>query len=89
MLITPTVGRVVWFYPNGLRDVLTNAQPHAALVTYVHGDRMVNLAIFNADGVSYNRTSVVLVQEGDNNPDSWAFCCWMPYQAAQAKKHQA
>ncbi len=82
MLITPTVGRVVWYYPNGAK---VGPQPHAALVAYVHGDRCVNLACFDANGLPYAATSVVLRQEGDEAP-AGSYCCWMPYQLGQAKK---
>lgn len=83
MLIKPTVGRVVWFKPAGLLD----DQPYAALVTYVHGDRMVNLVTFDHNGNPSPQTSVPLVQEGDVRPSAGFYCEWMPYQIGQAKKH--
>jgi hypothetical protein len=61
-------------------------QPLAALVTYVHSDTMVNLAVFDANGNGHGRTSVKLVQDG-GNPRSVdeSYCEWMPYQKAVAK----
>lgn len=87
-MIKPSIGRVVWYYPGGLQAVLQNVQPQPAIVCYVHGDRMVNLAIFSPSGLQYSAISVPLVQEGDNTPDH-AFACWMPYQIGQAKKHES
>jgi hypothetical protein len=63
-------------------------QPLAALVTVVWGDRMVNIAGFDANGIPFNRTSVTLVQEGDVPPEFGRYVEWMPYQIGQAKKHE-
>ena len=97
MIIKPTVGRVVWYWPWESTPRDGNApgashhveQPFAALVAYVHSDRMVNLVVFDHNGISFPATSVVLVQEGDSKPDGAPFCGWMPYQIGQAKKHAA
>lgn len=86
--IIPTVGRVVWYYPTGYDDIAapTNAQcPLAAIIAHVWSDSCVNLAVFDTNGVSHSRTSVLLVQEGENRP-SGGFCEWMPYQKGQAAK---
>jgi hypothetical protein len=89
MIITPTVGRVVWYTPaDGAPEGYNNGgQPFAALVAYVHSDRMVNLAVFDHNGVAQSRTSVPLVQEGDPKSVGGYYCEWMPYQIGQAKKH--
>jgi hypothetical protein len=91
MIISPTVGRVVWYTPvdndEPERVVDHGDQPFAAIVTYVHNDRMVNLAVFGHNGVAQPRTSVQLVQEGDDKPSGTPYCEWMPYQLGQAKKH--
>jgi len=80
-MIVPTVGRVVWYRTHG------GAPEQAAIVCKVHGDRMVNLAVFDQDGHTHALTSVKLVQEGDPVPDdSWGYCEWMPYQKGQAAK---
>jgi hypothetical protein len=86
-MIVPTVGRVVWFYQNGLRDTLTEKQPRAAIIAFVHNDRCVNLAVFDRNGKSFGLTSITLIQEGDDAPSKGdlSFCCWMPYQIGQAK----
>lgn len=87
-MIKPSVGRVVWFTPYADAENYHGDQPMAAIVTYVFGDRMVNLAVFDHNGNSKPYTSVTLVQEGDPRPDG-RFAEWMPYQIGQAKKHES
>ncbi len=88
MAIPPTVGRVVLYYEHGKTQLDAGEQPQVALVAYVHGDRLVNLAIFDRNGNSVVAppTSVVLVQPGDEVPQH-AFCCWLPHQLAQTVRH--
>lgn len=89
-MIKPTVGRVVWYRASEPDPIkLDSKQPLAALVTYVHGDRMVNLVVFDPNGVPCPRTSVTLVQEGDSILNGSSYCEWMPYQVGQAKRHEA
>ena len=104
-MIHPTVGRVVWFRPNGAEHVKLHFvdhnsapppggdqsnEPMAAHVVKVWGPRMVNLVVFDHNGNNHPLTSVDLVQEGDPVPaPGKAYCEWMPYQVGQAKKHEA
>lgn len=85
MIIKPTVGRVVWFYPQGHSQ---DKQPLAAIVSHVWSDTCVNLAIFSANGCPMQNppTSILLVQEGSEVPSGGHYCTWMPYQIGQAKK---
>ena len=85
-MIKPTVGRVVLFTPS-VNDPTRQLAPgpQAAIVCYVHWDRMVNLAVFDANGRTYPASSVTLVQEGDEKPAQGYFAEWMPYQKAVAK----
>jgi hypothetical protein len=84
IVITPTIGRIVWFYPATYKP---GEQPLAALVTYVWNERMVNLAVFDANGRHVDgTTSVRLVQPQDERPQSGYYCTWMPYQVGQAQK---
>jgi hypothetical protein len=86
---TPSVGRVVWVYPTGNAHLDSGSQPYAAIVCYVHGDRLVNLAVFGTNGAHSNHVNVPLVQEGDEPPaGEKPFCGWMPYQIGQAKKYE-
>lgn len=85
-MISPTVGRVVWVIrPRETTDI---EQPEAAFVTYVHSDRMINVAGFDHNGNPFKMTSLTLVQDDDPKPE-WEFACWMPYQKGQAAKHEA
>jgi hypothetical protein len=90
-MITPTVGRVVWFAPARGDTAMTFGvdQPCAALVAYVWNDRMVNLAVFDHNGAFHARTSVPLLQDDDAKPEGGYFATWMPYQKGQAAKTEA
>jgi hypothetical protein len=81
-MIKPTVGRIVHYRPLGYEVFAhfpTGGQPCAAIVTHVHSDRLVNLTVFDPNGVPYPRSSVTLVQEGDEKP-KYSYCEWMQYQ---------
>ena len=83
MIIVPTVGRVVWvFRPS---ETIDAKQPEVALVTYVWGDRLINVAGWNANGQPFVLTSLVLVQPEEPKPLG-NFAAWMPYQKGQAAK---
>jgi hypothetical protein len=84
-MIKPTVGRVVWFHPPRSTP---DHQPQAALVAYVWSDTLVNLAVFDHNGIASNYTSVLLYQGEGERPAS-EFCEWMPYQQGQAAKTEA
>jgi len=79
-MIKPTVGRVVWFHP-------TETETNAAMVTHVWGDEMVNLVVFDSNGVPRGETSVWLWQgEGATIPKPTVrYCEWMPFQIGQAR----
>lgn len=83
-MIKPTIGRVVWYYRPGS----FTQQPNAALIAHVWSDELVNLAVFDSNGVASNETSVALFQ-GDGQPPSTPYCGWMPYQVGQAAKTEA
>ncbi len=83
-MIKPTIGRVVWFYSENHEE---GKQAQAALVCHVWSDTCVNLAVFDANGVASNRTSVLLFQGAGERP-SRMFAEWMPYQVGQAKKEE-
>jgi hypothetical protein len=69
-VISPTPGRIVWFYPAPHDGIATlNNQPLAAIVAGVHSDHLVNLAIFDAYGNTQQRSNVTLVQPGEDAPN--------------------
>ncbi|WP_422097487.1 Thoeris anti-defense Tad2 family protein [Variovorax sp.] len=94
--IAPTIGRVVWFHPDPRSaeagfaphgDSIKSrgaAQPYAAIVAHVWSDSMVNLTVFDANGMPHSRTSVCLIQGDEPRPEA-AHCEWMPFQKGQAK----
>ncbi len=85
-MIKPTIGRMVWYWPDGRRTA-QNAQPLSANVAYVHGDRLINIGYLDALGVAHSATSVHLTQDGDDVLDpAIPYCEWMPYQKGQAAK---
>jgi hypothetical protein len=84
-MIKPTVGRVVWFWAQGMDSSDPDHQPEAALITHVWSDECVNLCVFNRDGVPFSRTSVTLWQSEGPAP-SFDHCEWMPFQKGQAAK---
>lgn len=93
-MITPTVGRIVWFTPSTIINdpffvIHDKTKPLAAMVTHVWGDRMVNLCVFYSNGAPHPRTGVTLLQDDDQKPETGYFCSWMPYQKGQAAKTEA
>ena len=83
-MIKPTIGRVVWYYPENAQ---LSDQPFPALVCYVHSDEIINVAGFDANGLQFAKTSVPLIQdEAKYREQKNRFACWMPYQKAQAEK---
>lgn len=86
-MIKPSIGRVVWYHPAAAERIpgQPNDQPLAAHVTYVWGDRMVNLMAITPNGTPFGVTSVTLVQDGDASPIE-RYCEWMPFQKGQAAK---
>jgi len=85
-MIKPTVGRVVWFHPPFIPDSGANEITLAAMIAKVWSDELVNLAVFDENGVAASQTSVPLYQgDGAFRPVD-AYCEWMPYQIGQAAK---
>lgn len=83
-MITPTIGRQVWFFRAGAN--LETDQAEAATVCYVHGESMVNLHVIDHNGVARAETSVSLRQPEDPPWETTPFADWMPYQKGQAAR---
>lgn len=102
-VITPTVGRKVWFRPNGTSQLqrvgtteytlghpsIIPGQPLDATVVYVWNDRLVNLAVLDHCGNPFAATSVPMLQPGDPAPALGFYAEWMPYQQGQARRDAA
>ncbi|MCC6172091.1 MAG: hypothetical protein IT481_08685 [Gammaproteobacteria bacterium] len=92
-MITPTVGRVMWYRPGEQLGALVQhdaAQPMVAHVCYVWNDNLVNLLVIDHAGVRHARTSVPVVQGGSPyTAGPSPYCEWMPYQKGQAAKAEA
>ena len=94
-LIKPTVGRVLHFFPStqymASRKLAFGdpSQPLAAVIAYVHSDKMVNLTVWDQNGLQFDVCSVQLIQEGDTVPLCSFYAAWMDYQKGQAAKTEA
>ena len=80
-MIKPTIGRAVLVH-RGNSDV-----PEAAFITYVWGDRMINVGGFDHNGIPFALCSIQLAQ--DDDAVSFPYAEWMPYQKGQAAKTEA
>lgn len=91
-MITPTVGRVVYFYVKESKydfgHCFIAGKPHTALIVYVHSDKLINVTAFDTNGKQYPFTSVELVQDGGQSSGEF-WCEWMPFQKGQAQKTEA
>ncbi len=89
-MIKPTVGRVVWYRPlpsdpPGEDFSRDEKMRYAAIVAHATDDTCVNLMVIDQKGGTFNRTSVILVHEGNPEPGQ---CEWMPYQKGQAARDE-
>ena len=84
-VITPTIGRKVWFYPGTDRGkfAVIGDQPLDATIVFVHDDRTVNLSVVDHAGRHTCVSGAHLVQPGDQAGPSCR-AEWMPYQIKQA-----
>lgn len=92
-MITPTVGRQVWFWPSEeqvaeMRPAYDRTQPMAATVTFVWDDRRVNLAVLDQNAKPYSIIGMKLLQDDDLVDPRESYAEWMPYQKGQAAKTQ-
>lgn len=67
MKTSPSVGRIVHYYP-GTTDRFSSAGPLAAVIVRVWGDECVNLTVFDGDGAPHTKTSALLWQGVGERP---------------------
>lgn len=92
-IIPPTVGRKVWFRPNGVNvignkvlQVSDDTQALDATVVCVNDEHNVNLLVVDHVGVSHAARNIMLLQPGVQAPAAGScYCEWMPYQVGQAR----
>lgn len=87
-MISPSIGRKVWFWPAGEPD-MAQYNPDVALdatVIYPWSDHCVNLRITDHAGNTHIRTSVTLHQGSVEDKPAHSCATWMPYQTAMAAK---
>ena len=92
-IIPPTIGRKVWFRPNGVNviankvlQVFDETQALDATVVCVADEQTVNLLVVDHSGESHAAANIMLVQAGiQPPPDGSCYCEWMPYQVGQAR----
>lgn len=88
-MITPTIGRVVWYTPHPARFPETT-QPWPALICFVHDDKTINVGGFMTDGTAFHAHNVPLMQDDTSaRPGDSGYCEWMPYQQAKAAEDAA
>ncbi len=87
MTIKPTIGRIVWYIPDGNEGEsfeYYSDQPCMAQVTYVHADDVINILVTDHEGNQHPMAGVGLIDcYSDSSP---GHCEWMPYQKNQAEK---
>src|SRR5260370_1332722 len=82
LMITPTVGRVVYFRRGEgakSRMNILGDQPCRADVLFVHPDGKVNLHVIDHRGVGHLLEKVPLIQD-EPPPANGSYCEWMQYQ---------
>jgi len=87
-MITPTVGRIVWFRAKLQEGLPQDTPERAAIVVGVLGDRAINVLVFDFDGHAVPMLNVLLLQDDDSPPTAVSYCQWMPYQKGQALKSE-
>lgn len=86
-MISPSIGRKVWYWPVN-EPAMAQFNTELALdatVIYPWSDTCVNLSITDHTGVVHVRTSVFLHQGDIGGRPSSSCATWMPYQMGQAK----
>lgn len=86
--ITPTIGRVVWYFLNH-----EQRQPWAALIVFVNRNPLappaewtINVGGFDHEGVPFRAHNVPFASAEGDPPAKGDFAMWMPYQKGQAAK---
>lgn len=85
-VITPTVGRIVYFK----FDTEPDTKHQAAIITQVHHERMVDVTRFPAGLPPVWEESIPLAQPDDLIPKfTGKHCFWMPYQVKNSEQQES
>lgn len=84
-MISPTIGRILWYNPLDSEKLFPHDQHYPAIVCHVWSDYEVSVFIINESGQPFSR-KVALAQDREATLGE---CEWMPYQIGQAQKNAA
>jgi hypothetical protein len=87
--LTPTIGRLVHYYPGGIEDIEAGRQPRPALICNVWSDgeleagerACINIGYLDANGSWLSATSVYLYHPESEVDPLGGFALWMPFQS--------
>lgn len=82
-MITPTVGRIVYYKPHEYERQDDNDQPYMANIVRVHSDDKIAVLVTNDRGMQGFHPSITLAQDREPREGE---CYWMPFQVGQARK---
>lgn len=89
--MTPTVGRVVHYFPN-LPATVAEPRPFAAIVATAQGGEdefLVNLSVVGSSGEQFGRTGVLFVESADDAPEVGRPYCTWPARVAETAEPAA
>jgi hypothetical protein len=88
-MIQPTVGRKVYFWPQGndrsLYNIIDATQPLDATILFVHGNECINILVIDHMGHPHFVDKANLVQPEMSPVPGFSHVAWMPYQVGQAQ----
>ncbi len=82
-MIKPTVGRILWYRPDG-----PFGPTQAAIVCGVNSDNNVNLSVFGIYGEGPKQYQGILLSQDEESPPRGAYAQWMPFQVGQAARQE-
>lgn len=83
VLIKPSVGKPLLYYPDGW-DI--HHQPFAATVAHVLGDNLVNIGYLDGDGLAHAKSNVLLLHSDGPFPEGGGYCTWSQEQVERARE---
>lgn len=89
--MTPTIGRIVWYYPDEDSNICTGTEDYAGcMVQNVSARNEVTVTGVDMDGDSFAVYNIPLFKP-DEVPEVYkgvgGYATWMPYQVQQAEKN--